>query len=154
MMNYEILQPVVVLIIWTLVVWAWMYATRIPAMKLEPGIDPKTMVGSTPGSLDAVLPARVQWVAHNYNHLHEQPTIFYALALTIAFMGHGNGINATIAWAYVVLRIAHSLVQILSNRVIIRFGLFILASLCLISLTVHATYYVFGLHGEPLFRAG
>lgn len=154
MMNFEILQALVVLVAWTLVVQLWMYLRRIPAMNRHPGLDPTTMVGSTGRTLDDALPPRVQWVAHNYNHLHEQPTLFYALALAIAFLGHGNGINATIAWVYVACRIAHSLVQILWNRVIVRFALFALSSLCLVSLTVHATYYAFGWHGTPLFRVG
>ena len=32
-MHSEILQPVVVLVGWTMVMWAYMVATRLPAMK-------------------------------------------------------------------------------------------------------------------------
>ncbi len=142
MIGMTILQPVVALAAWTMVMWAWMYVTRIPAMNAAK-IDTKNLVGGTGKSLDEVLPAKIQWIAHNYNHLHEAPTVFYAVALVLAIIGAGDGLNATIAWAYVALRVVHSLVQVLGNRVMIRFALFALSSLCLIALTLHAAIAVF-----------
>lgn len=142
-MHSEILKPVVVLAAWTMIMWLWMYATRIPAMS-KAKIDAKNLVGTTGRQLDDVLPPEVQWKAHNYNHLHEQPTVFYAVALALAFMGQGNNLNATIAWAYVGLRIVHSLVQVTSNRVMIRFGLFALSGIALLMLVVHAVISAFG----------
>lgn len=141
-MQSEILKPVVVLAAWTMIMWLWMYATRLPAMG-KAKIDAKSWVGGVGTDLDKVLPAKTQWVAHNYNHLHEQPTVFYAVALALAFMGAGNSLNATIAWAYVALRIVHSLVQVTTNRVLIRFGVFALSSLCLGALTLHAVVIAF-----------
>lgn len=143
--GMEILKPVVALAAWTMIMWLWMYATRIPAMT-RAGIDAKTLTGGTGTSLDQVLPPSVQWKAHNYNHLHEAPTVFYAVALVLAIVGQGDGMNALLGWAYVVLRVLHSLVQSISNRVIVRFGLFLLSSLALIALTFHAGIAVFGLH--------
>ena len=148
-MQSEILKPVVVLVAWSLVVWAWMYATRFPAMR-RARIDGARMVGSTGPSLRADLVAggevRASWVADNYNHLMEQPTLFYAIALVLAITGWGNGVNAMIAWGFVGLRILHSLVQILGNRVPLRFVVFSLSTLCLIALTLHAAMAVFGWH--------
>ena len=144
MIGMEILKPVAVLAAWTMVMWVWMYATRIPAMG-KAGIDSKTLVGGTGKSLDEVLPGSVQWIAHNYNHLHEAPTVFYAVALLLALVGQGDGLNAQIAWAYVALRVLHSLVQAIGNRVIVRFFIFALSSLCLIALVVHSLAAVF--HG-------
>ena len=140
--GMEILKPVAVLAAWTMVMWVWMYATRIPAMK-KAGIDAKSSVGGDGKSLDAVLPPEVQWKAHNYNHLHEAPTVFYAVALLLAIIGWGSGMNATIAWAYVGLRILHSLVQVITNRVIVRFSLFALSTLCLMALVLHSLMAVF-----------
>ena len=137
-----ILGPVVVLAGWTMVMFLWMYATRIPAMQ-RAKVDPGSMVGGTGKDLDAVLDAKIQWKAHNYNHLHEAPTVFYAIALTLAMIGQGDNLNATIAWVYVGLRIAHSLVQATVNRVMVRFGLFVLSSIALIMLVVHAAITVF-----------
>ena len=137
-MTYSpILIPVVVLVAWSLVVMLWMAATRLPAMK-RAGIDINTLVGSRGQNLEGVVPDKVQWVSHNYSHLMEQPTLFYAIAITLALMGMGEGINYWLAWGYVALRIVHSLIQCTVNTVRYRFLIFLLASLCLIGLTVHA----------------
>ena len=142
LVGMAILKPVVALATWTMVMWLWMYATRIPAMS-KAKIDTAKLVGGQTGSLDGVLPDNVQWIAHNYNHLHEAPTVFYAVALVLAITGHGDGLNAQIAWGYVGLRVLHSIVQASINRIIIRFSLFALSSLALIALVVHAVIAVF-----------
>ena len=144
MIGLEILKPVVALLAWTMVMWVWMYATRIPAM-LKAGLDAKGMVGTTGASLRAQLPDTVSWKADNYNHLHEAPTLFYAVALVLAITGTGDGLNTTIAWAYVGLRVLHSIVQATVNRVVVRFTLFALSSLALMALILHAGMAVF--HG-------
>ena len=143
MIDAEILQPVVVLMAWTMVMWVWMYATRIPAMSkanIRPDDARKTK------RLDDALPAEVQWKAHNYNHLHEQPTVFYAVCLLLAMVGWGDGMNALLAWIYVGLRIIHSVVQVTANKVMVRFVLFALSSLILIALIFHAAIWAFDIH--------
>ena len=142
MIGMGILQPVVALAAWTMVMWLWMYATRIPAMG-KAGIDAGSLTGGTGKSLDDVLAPEVQWKAHNYNHLHEAPTVFYAVAIVLAITGQGDGLNATLGWAYVGLRVLHSLIQATVNRVMIRFVVFALSSLVLIALVVHAGFAVF-----------
>jgi hypothetical protein len=143
MIQSAILQPVVALAIWTMVMWLWMYATRIPAMS-KAGIDGTKLVGSNGASLRAKLPDEVSWKADNYNHLHEAPTVFYAVALVLALVGAGDGQNALLAWIYVGLRVAHSLVQVTANRVMVRFVLFALSSLVLMVLIAKAALAVFG----------
>lgn len=144
MEHAEILKPVVVLAGWTMLMWIWMYATRLPAIgKLPKDNAPGADVGWTGAKLDAVLPGNAQWKAHNYNHLHEAPTVFYAVAIVLAMIGQGDGLNATIAWAYVGLRIAHSLWQSLVNKVAGRFALFTLSSLALMALVLHAILALF-----------
>jgi hypothetical protein len=138
----DILQPVAALAGWTMIMWLWMYVTRIPAMS-KAQIDTKNLVGGTGKNLDDVLPANTQWIAHNYNHLHEAPTVFYAVALALALIGQGDGVNAMIAWAYAGLRIAHSIVQATWNRILVRFLLFTLSSLALMALTLHLILAVF-----------
>ena len=137
-----ILQPLVVLAGWTMVMWAWLYATRIPAMN-RLGIDPDSLVRDPDLSLEKVLPPEVRWKADNYNHLHEAPTVFYAICLVLALAGQGDGLNAALAWAYVALRIIHSLVQALVNKVILRWAVFMLSSLVLIALIIQAALAVF-----------
>ncbi len=144
-MHSPIIAPVVALVAWSLVIWLIMYIKRIPAMQAAK-IDVKNLRGGSGADLKAVLPASVQWSAENYNHLMEQPTIFYAIALSLALLEQGAGVNAMIAWAYVGLRIAHSLVQITVNRVIVRFMLFTLSTLCLMALTLHAGLALVGAH--------
>ncbi|WP_324826962.1 MAPEG family protein [Qipengyuania zhejiangensis] len=143
MIQSQIFQPVVVLLAWTMVMWLWMYATRIPAMS-KAGIDPNDARRTK--SLDDALPQEVQWKAHNYNHLHEQPTVFYAVALLLAMVGWGDGMNALLAWIYVGLRIIHSVVQVTANVVMVRFVLFALSSLVLMALIFHAAIFAFDIH--------
>ncbi len=137
-MTYSpIIAPVVALVAWSMLMMIWLYATRFPAMRRK-GISLKGRVGTRGGALDGVVEDNVQWKAHNYNHLMEQPTIFYAVALSLAMMGSGGGINLYLAWGYVAFRILHSLIQATTNVVRWRFLAFAAASVCLLGLTVHA----------------
>jgi len=142
MVGMDILQPVVALAAWTMVMWLWMYATRIPAMNAAK-VDPDKLARDPDAKLDKLLPPEVQWKAHNYNHLHEAPTVFYAVAIVLAIIGQGDGLNAQLGWAYLGLRIIHSLVQATVNKVIVRFFVFALSSLVLIALILHAAMAVF-----------
>lgn len=142
MIGMGILQAVVALAAWTMVMWLWMYATRLPAMGAAK-VDPDRLASDPATTLDDLLPAQVQWKAHNYNHLHEAPTVFYAVAVVLAIVGAGDGLAAQLGWAYVTLRVAHSLVQATINKVMVRFALFALSSLCLIGLIVMAAQAVF-----------
>ncbi|KQN28212.1 hypothetical protein ASF00_09980 [Sphingomonas sp. Leaf34] len=141
-MHSDILRPMVALIAWTLVMLGWTLATRLPAMKAA-GVDLRTLVGTKGSDADRSLPPQAQWKVHNYNHLMEQPTLFYAVCTVLALSGSGDGPNAWIAWAYVGLRIVHSLIQATSNRVRDRFVVFVLSSLTLVALTLHAALAVF-----------
>jgi hypothetical protein len=129
---YGLIAPVLGLVAWTLVMWVWMYATRIPAMQ-RANIDVADL-SRTGGKLE--LPPQVARVADNYNHLHEQPTIFYALALAAQVVGAADAINIGLAWSYVLLRVAHSLVQATRNVIPLRFLLFTVGTLVLAALLV------------------
>lgn len=144
MIGMGILQPVVALLGWTMVMWTWMYATRLPAVgRLPKSSEPGADQGWTSAKLEGLLPARIQWKAHNYNHLHEAPTLFYAVAIVLAIVGEGDGLNAMLGWAYVALRVVHSIWQATVNRVAVRFALFALSSLVLIALIVRAAGALF-----------
>ena len=137
-MHSPILAPVVALVAWTLVMLVWMAVARRTAFA-KLGINWSTIPrGSRGVNLDGRAPDEAQWPSHNYNHLMEQPTIFYAIAITLALLDMGHGINLWLAWGYVGLRVVHSIVQSTVNVVAIRFPIFALASLCLLGLTVHA----------------
>lgn len=134
-MRDPLLQPVVALVAWSMVMWAWMYVTRIPAiqrakMRLDP-FAPR-------GEQMSTLPAEVRWKADNYNHLMEQPTLFYATMFALVLSGRARGDVSTLAWAYVLLRVVHSLVQATWNKIEVRFTLFFLSSLALLGLVANA----------------
>jgi hypothetical protein len=126
------IAPVLALVAWTFVMWVWMYATRIPAMQ-RAKIDVAEL-SRTGAKLE--LPPEVSRVADNYNHLHEQPTLFYALALAAQLAGVADATNVGLAWAYVGSRVAHSLVQATKNAIPVRFALFTLGSVLLLILLV------------------
>ena len=142
MEGMTIVQPVIALAAWTMVMWFWMYATRIPAMNAA-NVDADELILDPDKSLDAILPPQVQWKAHNYNHLHESPTVFYAVALALAVMHHGDGVTTQIAWVYVALRVAHSLVQATINKLMLRFALFAMSTFALMGLIGYAVVAAF-----------
>ncbi len=135
----SILTPILALVAWSLLVWVWMYATRIPAIQ-KAKLDPQT--AAHPGSLN-VLPSSVRAVADNYNHLMEQPTIFYALVVYLHLTQQGDPVNTNLAWAYVVLRAVHSLVQNTANLVPLRFLIFSLSTMMLFAMVVRAGISLF-----------
>jgi hypothetical protein len=136
-----LLAPVVALVAWSLVMYLWMYIARFIGMK-RAGISLKGRRGTRGGALEGVIPDEANWKAHNYVHLMEQPTIFYAVVFALILMGFDHRINLYLAWAYVGLRIVHSLIQATVNIVAYRFLVFTLSSLCLIALTLHAAIFL------------
>jgi len=132
------IAPILALVAWTFVMWIWMYATRIPAMQ-RARIDVAEL-SRTGGPL--VLPPEVSRVADNYNHLHEQPTIFYAVAFAAQLGGAADATNVGLAWAYVALRVVHSLVQATKNVIPVRFAVFSLGSLVLLIVLVRTVLRV------------
>jgi hypothetical protein len=138
-LTASLLTPMLALIVWSLVMLTWMYAVRIPAIG-KAGIDPAT--AKEPTALDA-LPLAVRQVAYNYNHLMEQPTLFYALVVYSYLAGQQNTVNLALAWAYVVVRIVHSLVQATFNAVLVRFSIFVAGSLVLAVLAARDVWALF-----------
>lgn len=137
-MHSTILLPAAVLVAWSLVMLLWTVVTRMPALQ-KSGIDlTKAPPGGRGEALNGLLPDSVMWKSHNYSHLMEQPTLFYAAVAIIALAGAGEGLNTQLAWGYVVLRIVHSLWQATVNKIPVRFVLFSLSTLCLVALAVNA----------------
>ena len=136
-MQAQILAPAAVLVLWSLIMLLWTGATRFPAIA-KVGMDLKQ---SPPGGrgqdLDGILPPQVNWKSHNYTHLMEQPTIFYATVVILALMDAG-AIDVLLAWAYVAIRVVHSIWQATVNRIPVRFSLFLVSTVFLIVLAVRA----------------
>ncbi len=144
MSAHPILQPAIVLVLWSLIVLMWMAYTRFSGFaKIRLNLK-AAKPGGRGQDLESVLPDQVNWKSHNYAHLMEQPTLFYAVVAIIALANLPNAILVTLAWAYVILRIAHSLWQGLVNTIPIRFALFILSTLCLLAMAVITAMALFG----------
>jgi hypothetical protein len=142
-MKADLLAPAAVLVLWTIIMLFWTAGTRLPALKAA-GIDMSKAVGGRGQDLEGVLPANINWKAHNYAHLVEQPTLFYAVVGILAIMGSVSAVAVALAWVYVALRIAHSLVQVTTNRIALRFPIFVAGTLALLGLTVMALIRTLG----------
>jgi hypothetical protein len=139
-MHSPILAPLIALVLWSFVMLSWLYVARIPAITRGKLVyDPFR----PSEEFHAQLPARVRWKGDNYSHLMEQPTVFYAVVLALAMVGDGGGVVLILAWIYVALRVAHSLIQVLINKVMIRFSVFTLSSLVLLALAIRVGFDVF-----------
>jgi hypothetical protein len=137
-MGSQILAPAAVLVLWSVIMVFWMAGTRLPAMA-KSGADLKSAPPGGRGvDLEGVLPPSVNWKAHNFTHLVEQPTLFYAVVAILALANAGEGLNVQLAWGYTGLRILHSLWQSLVNTIPVRFTLFLLSTLCLTVLAINA----------------
>jgi hypothetical protein len=136
-MQAQILAPAAVLVLWTLIMLVWLAATRLPPLFKAPGGLGSAKRGGRGADLEGVLPDSINWKSHNYTHLLEQPTLFYAVCAILAILGATEH-DVLFAWAYVALRIVHSLWQALINTVPVRFALFNLSTLCLLVLALHA----------------
>ena len=138
MIDTSILLPLLALVGWTFVMWVWMYVTRVPAMQ-KANIDVEEL--SRTGA-PLVLPPEVARVADNYNHMHEQPVLFYAVTLCAAVAGAVDGLQLVLAWGYVAIRVVHSLLQAISNPILARFIVFLLGSVVLFGLFIRTVFMV------------
>ena len=137
-MSVNVLTPAAVLVLWSLVMLFWLAGSRLPQAK-KMGVDISKAVGGRGSDLDPAMPPQVAWKSHNYAHLMEQPTIFYATIAIVALAGAGGDtINVALAWGYALIRIVHSIWQATVNKVQIRFLLFLASTLCLIVLAIRA----------------
>jgi len=133
MIDTSLLTPAAVLIIWSLIMLFWLALTRLPAAS-KMGIDIGASIGGRGAEVDLAVPPKVAWKSHNYTHLMEQPTLFYAVIAVLTLSGGVTTASIGLAWAYVILRLAHSLWQALVNTVKIRFLIFIASTICLLAL--------------------
>ena len=136
-MNTALLAPAAVLVLWSVIMMLWMFALRMPALA-KMNLSSDQTVGLRGGDLEGKVPAKVNWPAHNYAHLMEQPTLFYAVVIILALVGNPSTFTVVVAWLYVMLRIMHSVWQATINLIPLRFALFALSSACLAILAIQA----------------
>ena len=135
-MLAQMLAPAAVLIAWSLLILFWMAFTRLLAL-CKAGGPGAAKPGGRGQVLEGVIPDKINWKSHNYAHLMEQPTLFYAASVIIALLG-ASALDTVFAWIYVALRIVHSIWQATVNVVKIRFLLFIASTIALIYLAYRA----------------
>ena len=126
MHQISILLPVLTLAFWTFIIFAIMAPARFYFLRMK---HPQTAAHTK--NLKGLLPPWTERVADNYNHLFEQPVVFYAIALSIAVINNIEPLMIQLAWVYVALRVLHSIVQITFNFVPLRFTLFVTSWLIL-----------------------
>lgn len=136
MMQGAILMPAAALVLWSLVMLFWMAGSRLPALSKLGGLG-NAKPGGRGQDLEGVIPDEINWKSHNYAHLMEQPTLFYAAVMILAILGAGS-IDVALAWGYMGIRVVHSVWQATVNRVPVRFALFLLSTICLIGLAIRA----------------
>lgn len=141
-MQGTILMPAAVLVLWSLVMLFWMAGSRLPALSKLGGLG-NAKPGGRGQDLEGVIPDHINWKAHNYAHLMEQPTLFYATVMILAILG-ATPLDVGLAWGYTGIRVIHSVWQSTVNRVPVRFTLFLLSSMCLIALAIRALLATFG----------
>tara|TARA_Y100001980_G_C14248222_1_gene94284 strand:+ start:47 stop:448 length:402 start_codon:yes stop_codon:yes gene_type:complete len=117
MNQIELLTPVFTLVLWTFVITLIMAYGRVKFTK-----DPQDAAHTK--DLKGMMPAWVERTADNYNHLFEQPVAFYVVILSIALINNIEPLMVQLAWAFVIVRIIHSLVQLTINIVLLRFAIF------------------------------
>jgi hypothetical protein len=149
-MPNSMLAPAAVLVLWTMIMLLWMASTRFPALKKlgNGGSNGDGLRNAAAGGryqdVEHMIDPRVNWKSHNYTHLMEQPTVFYPAVIILHLAGTATTVNLTLAWAYVGLRIVHSLWQALVNKLPVRIALFTLSSLCLVALAINAVRATLG----------
>ena len=143
-MNDLILQPVLFMGALTTLMLIWMYATRLPASMVLQQKGANLQDLAHPSALGGVFPSKVERVADNYNHLWEQPTLFYAIVFVIWAQNHTDQLYLNLAWTYCLTRFLHSIVQGTVNQVWARFSLFILSWCVLISMLLREIFLVLG----------
>lgn len=134
-MFANLLVPVFVLVVWSIIMLFWMAAFRIPALA-KAKIPPEQARGGRGQDLDRILPRETNWPAHNYVHLMEQPTIFYATVIGLVILGQSSALNVGLAWAYVAIRVVHSIWQATVNTIPVRASLFFVSTIILAVLAV------------------
>jgi len=138
--NKPLLGPLVGLNLWTFGIEFLLYKRRIPALaQYNVTFDPETVKKQK----EEKLPGFVKWPADNFNNLLEQPTQFYAVILGLSLMNVKDKRTVGVAWAYVGLRMLHSIIHVSTNNPSIRFPVWAASSLALFGITVQAAWTLF-----------
>jgi hypothetical protein len=141
MAQTAIFGPFFATMLLTLLVWVYMYIRRIRFIT-ENNIDPKDL--AVPGALAQLSPAAVSNPSDNLKNLFEIPVLFYALALYLFVTGQVDVTYVSAAWIFVAFRALHSAVHCTFNLVMLRFYLYLIATLAVWFIFVRTVLTYFG----------
>ena len=122
----EILYPMFGMIAVTAVMVILLYASRIQALS-QRAKNPNKVPNEVARHSDEIrkyMSPRNRVITENYNHLFEQPTLFYAVVVYIFLMGNTDATHIILAWGYVIFRAIHSVYQLTLNQVPMRATIF------------------------------
>ncbi|RTE86597.1 MULTISPECIES: MAPEG family protein [Gammaproteobacteria] len=134
MMNSQlILLPALAMGLFTFLVAIRLMLARVKDMK---ALKVHPQKGQDTKHLKSLLSEKTGWIADNYNHLFEQPVIFYVACFSLAILDAVHITTLSLAWAYVTLRVLHSWVQTTTNVVLLRFNLFLASWLVIVAMLI------------------
>jgi hypothetical protein len=137
--NPAMLYPLFALAAWTLIVLLLIPVARVRSVRLrEIGTDDFKYGES------ARVPSHVSVPNRNYMNLLELPMLFYVVGILLYVTGGASYVAMFFAWAYVALRIAHSLIHLTYNQVLHRLAAFTLSNVALVVLWVLAGVHLAG----------
>ena len=122
----EILYPMFGMIFVTAMVMMLLYISRIQALSNR-SKNPNRLPNEVARHSDEIrkyMSPRNRVITENYNHLFEQPTLFYAVVVYIFLMGNTDTTHIILAWGYVIFRAIHSVYQLTLNQVPMRATIF------------------------------
>lgn len=126
MAQTAIFGPFFAMMFLTLVVWIYLYVRRISWIRAN-RISPSGL--AAPGELARLSPAAVSKPSDNLKNLFEIPVLFYAICLTLFVTGRVDATHVGAAWAFAAFRALHSAVHCTFNLVMLRFTLYLVATL-------------------------
>jgi hypothetical protein len=138
MFYQPILVPMISMVVLTLLVWMFMYVTRLREMSRK-NINPQrlaTRVEAAAVLTDSTAPA------DNFKNLFEMPVLFYVVVLLSLVLLIQDDTMVRLAWAFVALRGLHSLIHCTYNRTMHRFIAYFASSLVLIFMWIRLAAYV------------
>ena len=134
MITSQLHLPLAVMIGLTILVWLFMYARRLTFL-IGNQIDADRL--KAPESVSQIIPPDINAPSNNLKNLFEMPVLFYALALIAMQSKLQSDLVTLSAWAFVLLRIPHSVIHCLNGPVMARFVCYLLSSAALIVMAVN-----------------
>ena len=141
MEQTAIFGPFFATMLLTLLVWVYMYIRRISFIRKN-NIGPREM--AVPGALAQISPPAVSNPSDNLKNLFEVPLLFYALALYLFVTGQVDAVYVNTGWVFVLFRVLHSAVHCTFNLVMLRFYLYLIATLAVWFMLARAALAHFG----------